>query len=1756
VLALPTDTKNFIGVIGSFLAHRERLGILSEWAPDSPIASALEALGRATWADVQLLEDLRPLGYEHTVRRQLHKHTASHYLVAMTAARRANSINRQHEPFVERLRLLLLIRAVEADEQGVIREANLADACLTIRQVADETEHPKWSWVAHIAHRASGFHDFVCETHFQLRKAMRANTTHAPDLHFYKSLTAVLDGDLRALLDSGQLAASGTLTKVEVLASPWPNELTRLTSATSEDEEAIDSDRHLAVDVAESQSFATGRVDTARPPPAQRDQATGIVLQSLEDSQYLRHSWHRLSQVEEGELQNRLLNLMQSDQADVDRLGSALTVVAMLTSTPLSALGYMPIASGLSADWSLTLSEGALRRRPSRFSKGWTASESNASRWVRPLVVEWRIDLSPEVRDALLLSTGDLWNRLSPTEPLHIWFGRRLADTESLERLTSPVVSSVMGQLIFEHAGDHAQARLVSASTRSGLPSPCAYGAYGATELQNTLGRAIPPVFGALVEPNSTSSANATGSELDVDLHRMAEAIGAMISRLDRVPRQPQNWVDHHNQLSALCVIALLASTGARPVNSPFESLDWMDLTRRILYVEDKHSGPTRGSRLCALSDYCHDLLTNHYLPHLKMLARGLSESEPGLTAEIGKILSRDPGCRLPLFFFLRAEPTLDWIEVSESQLTLVCKHPWPLPWNVFRHLHATQLRRWGLNTEIRDALLSHGERGAESHGAHSWRVPRHDLEVARPLVNRLSVELGFRLPSKQPFEPRISAPRGAGLDFSTSTPFGRVARAQRRDATHRAACRTAKFEIEELIGNSPPSSLSEEAWDKIARVMLFRPNGLPHPMASVRYEILEDHLSALWQTEGVQLALPKLRRIPLQEGISTFKEEVIGAEDQLEHFRRRFDALNDLNGVRAPRMPVLAGCLAALELVLQCRVSNFAVLAAVACNGKAIRLVRFDSRYWLEWAYRGEWRDGRPNYRVPITERAAGWVGVAQSSKKQLAAVPKCPDALRVFVGGEAFGPRLRELASLVGQMNNLEMPGAMAAALSGERETAALPHSDWMRTMLLSAPLIGQAVADSEPPADEEEDHFFRNHHRATTAANDTDALSRCKSLFDAILRALSPQAITGVAATPDRRAAEIDRAVQASEFGHGDGPFVLAHYAAHLLKRRKQAGPGGTLKASTALRYWEALKQGFLDFAFDVHLPELKEDELTALYAKIVNAAEPTSADEMPPVSTGHAHRRKLKDDSDSSQRTLDELVDFHEFAHGRYGLEDPDWSEISPGRTVGIGRPGIVLLAEYEAALCAFAPQGQVHLLDDDSLAAAFVLLTCARFGLRGGEAVGLQRRDLVQICGSVVILVRSNHLRPLKNIPSKRQVPLIGTFSELERGLVDETVRRWEHRDGVDRNSPLLPGVSTRGFKLQQRWVSSLLLPLIKSVTTNQASVIHHLRHGFACRLLSLLSGRQLGAAIRHTETETDNARRLMMTSKNLGRQTLWSVARLLGHATPESTWKAYLHVMDAWLPAPPLRRSANNLAVIRSLVNLDAVHSDPTYLSRTFSVPTRQISPETSWVQALRFLRLRALGNSNAEWLSKLDRLQVESLDDALRVTVSRLKIMPENERSVQALLSGVKAKRWNHLTDLAILAPKRDAVRLLTNWTGTIGANRQIVLFEPEHFDWAGQFVKALGMTPDDCRCVYSPRSHPILEGDLARSGLTPYGVLRSEHARTFQIDLAVEGPREKESPHRAALVPNGVRLVRDSIELVVLWVTWLWSSATAVDV
>ena len=121
-------------------------------------------------------------------------------------------------------------------------------------------------------------------------------------------------------------------------------------------------------------------------------------------------------------------------------------------------------------------------------------------------------------------------------------------------------------------------------------------------------------------------------------------------------------------------------------------------------------------------------------------------------------------------------------------------------------------------------------------------------------------------------------------------------------------------------------------------------------------------------------------------------------------------------------------------------------------------------------------------------------------------------------------------------------------------------------------------------------------------------------------------------------------------------------------------------------------------------------------------------------------------------------------------------------------------------------------------------------------------------------------------------------------------------------------------------------------------------------------------------------------------------------------------------------------------------------------------------------------------------------------------------------------------------------------------DWLPTIGANRQIVLFELDHFTWIRDFLKSLNLGPDDCRVVHETELHEVLGQYVASNGLDRFAMTKDKWSEHFQIDRAIFGYPPKHAIDRVALLARDNGLLRSTQEMLVLWITWVTSQLHAV--
>lgn len=1761
----------FVGAYLSFVGDDEALSILHRWAGESQHAAALAFLGDTVRGVPGWPEAVRPFGDDQQVRKRMHGSLDLQYLAAACAVRRPIGVPALAR-FAVQLRVLCIVRALEAlDYVGASHETNLSVVCTTVRRACDNEGDPRLPWLEKIRADGTSLADFADSVTARCRAAQGTGGLATDERGFYEALQTVLAGGpwnpddryaRREPLSTGALSGG----------SPRPPVDLRWIVGDSDDQEPI----HLPIEGGGVLQVQTLAADPNQTPARNQRDGAGVLIEAVEAVQFLRHSWHHLSTQEQAALFERVGALLDTDER-ADRLGACLVLVGILAGMPLSAVGTVTISPEPCGDWRLDPDSWELRRRPPRFGRGWRPDPSAAG-WVKPAAEVLRIELHANAVAALReawnqdqpFDLAGLWQTASPELELDAWFAKAIRSVNGLERITGPALSHVLSVDLYERSEDQTFTRVMGSRLRSGLPASCAYGSYGADKVALAYPSDQEAPLYRLIWPSPTADLNSAGSELDPIIERVHVEVQALTARTLSAWQDSADWVQRHNLLTALAVTALLASTGARPTSSPFQTLAWIDPIALRLFVEDKVSGPTGGGRLCVLSDIAREIVFDRYLPHLRDLAEFAQSGAPRFAEQLRDLLSGNPDAGLPLFFFVKSAPRLTWMEVTETQLQVFSGVAWPLPWNLFRHLHASELVRMGVHSEIVDALLAHADRGAESHGDFSLRVPARDLESARPEINKLVRRLGFDFVA-WPEPPGLAHPLiSEELAGPADQAFGRAARAEAREATRAAARQRALDDINVLIAGRPLDSLSAEQWDEIALAMLFRERGgMPHPAASIRYGALEDYLDQAWQKQRI-IAKIKRRHVLIEEGESLINEHVLVASAQLSALSSSLEAL--LPRLRAGRTgPRLSAVLAAVDLVVNSRVAHRKFLTDLVCLRSSVQCVRFQGVDWIEWSDATVWRDGRPVYRVRASARAAALTATAVGGKNELRALPAPPAEVTqlcvAFCGTADLDALLRKMCALQDQLNILELPGVDAAYLAGRAVLSALPHRDWFRLQRGATPApppkdgaydnLGSAVGDSGVA------YVIERRQAVAREGGKPSTPKDCHELFESIRKALTendaPAACTAV-----------EKAVSESGYTSGDAPFVLGSFICHLLTRKpkKERTDGrDRLRVTTVQRAWYALAAPMTELAHDLSLADSDEEELTTLYSDIVDwwdghfddELAGRMADDKPDVRARLSREERV---ADACRRTLTRLQEFHAYAQTAFGLEDPDWSEITATKAGTSGRPGYVCVAEYLRGIGWMLAGRSAEQLPEDDLGAALVWVLCGRFGLRLGEAVGLYRRDFVELKGSIVVLVRSNHTRPLKTTKSKRQVPLVGEMHESERAVLDEALRRWSnrHKDGTD--APLLAGLDRSSFRGRRGDIGESLRALVRAVTGNHASTLHMLRHSYATRMLALLRGTSLGQGEPLTAEQTMHARKLLLGSAECGRRTLWAVARLLGHSSPAATLRSYLHSIETWIPAPhaaaPMRARGDEDQVA---IDLDAwpvrqVALEPHAMSSAVHV-------EPAIVRILRFARLWAQGYSR-DAATATSRVSIPDRDAfMLAFDLAAKRHRAEGDVGSDSdtyadtdelrMLRPIPLVHWDALIAHFGNANGRTS-DLPAELDLTLGRRRQVILFERDHFTAFAAFVRDLHVDSSDVALVTIAGLDAEVRGWIDTAGLAKLAITQQEAGRTFQLDTTFSKMPRQPVTHRVVAVraKTSSRFL-NNYWLMVMWVAWNAAASSA---
>lgn len=1465
-------------------------------------------------------------------------------------------------------------------------------------------------------------------------------------------------------------------------------------SAGSDARALADTDAHFHQGGDDEEDVGDFKPPAGASESEQKALGRGILVLSAEQRHLLPWTWTTPNPIERLILDRWISQQLTNEDLQVALL-ALFVFIARECGRSLSQVLYLRITEDVGEEWSLSSCTGILRRLPPVRRSSWKPIDETQQKWVHGLVSSqsvslpegWQARFKAIARDLSGGSLGELWKVITDRD-CEEFFLSILGET--LPRLRPSMLANVLLQGEFQRKADDAYARILASGPRTGLPASCGYGSWQLDDL--------PSAF----RPSGhrvTADVIALGSRLSVIEDLLVASIASARDKIEARREGPP--LDFHNALVAMLVVKLFAASAARPVKDSFESPAHFNDQRSFVYVDDKASGEARQGRLVPLPPELIKEIFGEYGRHLCMVIDLVRHAHPVMAEQI-QALTEGQRSAMPYFFFLESnDGVLRWKSVSEASIDSLELFDWPLPLNLFRHRLAQRLRRLKLNAEIIDGLLGHAESHGASYGDHSFRVWHDDMELARPLLKQCYESLAFQSMASWDTPP-TALPTAQRCDPLQKS-FGILARSEARQKLRKASFKVAKEMIQEYLGARSLADLSSEEVYELSKRLLLAEDGRPSFRGNFRYDYL---LLRVRREESKFRRRVKLRRRFFWDDSakSPFLPLAVTAEKRLATLKHKLDELEQVAACAAAGREdaEFNRLVPALRFAMIHHIANPAIVKDLFL-GRSVRFVFVGGQCELE---HGDFAESieyphTPVQRFQISDRLARLLrkNVRTPHDREILdmwatkSIQGLADALSdaAFCVPVTINAAIEAIASVIDQINVFTRPGVAAGVLAGRVSTYS---TTWPDLSLIRTGQRRRFRKELSPSEDEREDTDYppllngappKRKSPSTADERELLALARREAarkfsrslhrLLDG--RPLHPGDGVEKAISRARRGPAIRRLVSELRDTVSSAILLLGEWVAFLLTDK-----GGRRDIASIDRYFKALFPAFRVIAYDVDLLKMGSDEITGLYVKIIESLE-------------------VKHKAYVAAR----LHEFHRWAErSDYSLPSPDWSEIpeSPPR-VGV-LPGLLAEQEYLTALQLIS--SAKGLSDDVRRAAGMIMISSYRFGLREEEGWGLLRSDWVEIGGITLLLVKHNHLRGLKGIGSRRQVPLMFNLAQAEHELLAQVKAFSASVNGDKLNVGIL--ADSKGTMPVMNAAVFRVNEVLKQVTGNQRVSVHHLRHSFGNRLVLAAIG-NVGHWAERLGWQGDDRQKIrefLLGETLCFRRLGWAVARMLGHMGPTTTFRSYVHCLVDWSAGQDDGTCDATQGMIPGIENLDAraTHEMP---STILLKSGKARSADFNFASALRFLRLLSRGWTPDRAANELGvdpetakALAQSSVDIGRRLVIKKKRDeydpddCDHSDHSRLEYLRRITESGWQRLMEMQPRASKSPGEPLEINaFSDLVGATRQILLWESGQMNTVWTILDVLGIANDRYEVIAANCVGDDLMSDARKSGFMP---------------------------------------------------------------
>lgn len=1722
-----SNTQLFLSGFVNFLHFIfENFDTLEQWSIGSDAASHLFKISEALQYDSSILNENR-MPFEKPADIQLRGSLEQNYLLALVLTKPIN-VARSFKYSFNRLRLWILVEAYNRGLSDNYLDKLIYEVCTQLR-LAKNGIGDVYECVAKLY---LGHQDYESESRsisIYSNKLIQSNL-EAQASKFLKNLIKIVNGDhspfsKRIRQPIFQIDKPKVQVKPNSGHDSFVNNLDDedpiLGVSGSDDEDAL---------------FIIG-VDSKKPFELQKLSSSSVLLSSIEQNQFLPWTWNTLNFYEFHVLRNEISTLISSIYHE-QQLSGALLWCSLKLGRSIRRVLEIPISDIVQAEWILNIQAKQLQRLPPRRKSSWLPSNTTTA-WIKPFCELNYIQIPEPIQKILFDCYAErnqaeylwqLWHSSEHQNPI-AWIDHYLE--KCIPRFSQGKLNQVLPNQLFQHTKDYKFARTAASHPLTGLPPACAYASFtnlmplvkdvaefepkqlNQTEINNEI-----VLFGALLNPIESL---------------LIEEIHSAAIKLESV-RKGQNLIQYHNQFSAYVYLMLLAATGARPINDLFESITQFDFLEHFVFIDDKSTSFGNKGRLSPLPIKLSRYLNVQYRAHLRLVADKLSATNNQLSMEIKKIVGGKSSERLPFLFLLSTDDLGGWKSITSSEFKDLKLFETPLPLNLFRHRLAKILSNNSVEPEIIDGLFGHIEYGSESYGDFSERIWIQDMSQIRNYIDRAFDDLQFSFIEHQPSLVLKNTINNSL--FQEEVIFGSKARANARMKKIKNAIKVVREEIKDFLNNRTLDQLNESDIQKLGEKMAVSPSGIPRHDALLRYHYFERFIEKFCKRYGQSITIKKRYIAPVAN--SPFNEYAPNAIFTLNTLRHSFNLTLKKEELKKLDFQECAIYLILL-LIFENKLTDINKLTQIA-TGKQSRILQLKNKYYMEYSPLDEINTPtQPVLRFLITPLIASLLLQLKSTNKRNVVDLKIglPNSLIPLLN--ELNPHhenhnrsdtlffITEIIRRTEQVNFMTMPSVVAGYLSGRTESWSLSLYDFVKIQTGKYVIFNQDVNNQEA-----EDQIITFKSEVSILTRSSNTLKKSDAhLYLQEIRSLLNAYDDNKDLVPSRR--DFVNLLDKNLFQFQESVSVSLHllgdWVKHLVEGHKR-NKKDTYAISSVIRYFNALSPKFESLVYDQNILGMEEDEVTEFYRNLL-------------LSTNKTARRY----------TGLRLYDFHRWAAQTFAMEDPDWSELPVLIKEVNVRPGIILENEYQQALLLLSKSSEVDQIYARSLACFLIFVY--RFGLRSFEALGLQRQDVCNFDGLFVLLVQNNKIRELKNKQSRRQIPLLFKLSPLENQLIDAFLAYQEVSFANKTDTPLFFNNQHHLNKSERQVFKSYVLNVLKLVTGNPSTNIHHARHSAANRVSYHLHGLALPTWSKRHFSVVENTKEILLgIDQGSTRRSSWASARYMGHAVRATQYKSYIHYLDAWsnLYHEPLNMK---VAAIHSkhIFILDDLPQCAAHSTRLLEkIETKRITPNTNiLLKALILIGNGKTIDATASVMCVSSEI-LENLTNFVRHISNVLRALNPNLNDGLSILTKMTESGLQRLFDLTMAQDADSKNPLLQDRLlhisieeikTMIGINGQILMYEDHHFALVRTMLDYFAIPNSLFKVIKSNKSDEQFNDVAQDNGFTLVSQSDISAVSAYQLDPTWDANNHYHVEARCALAfdKNSIGFVRNRYELLILF-------------